>query len=226
MPHVRRHHADATTPTCSTRGSAARCGRSPSSAGREDTEDLRRFYPTDVCVTARDIIFLWVARMIFTGLRFTGRTPFSDVIITSTVQAADGTRMSKSKGNAVDPLVMIEEHGADAVRAWAAAVGTGGQDVRFNEERIRSYQALRQQDLERHPLPGGAPRRRRRPHVGRRSTRPTIDELLPEDRWMLSRVADTVEAVDEVVAHATVSTTPWSGSTTSPGTRSVTGTSR
>ena len=77
-----------------------------------DGTDLRRFYPTDVCVTARDIIFLWVARMIFMGLRFTDTTPFADVIITSTVQATDGTRMNKSKGNAVDPLAMIEEHGA------------------------------------------------------------------------------------------------------------------
>jgi valyl-tRNA synthetase len=162
----------------------------------EDADDLRRFYPTDVCVTARDIIFLWVARMIFTGLRFTGRTPFADVIITSTVQAADGTRMNKSKGNAVDPLVMIEEHGADAVRAWAAAVGTGGQDVRFNEERIRSYQHFANKIwnatrfLVARLDDGGG-------RMSAVADAPEIDELLPEDRWMLSRVADTVEAVDE-----------------------------
>jgi valyl-tRNA synthetase len=161
-----------------------------------DTEDLGRFYPTDVCVTAREIIFLWVARMIFTGLRFTGRTPFSEVIITSTVQAADGTRMSKSKGNVVDPLVMIDEHGADAVRGWAAAIGTGGQDVRFNEERIRSFKLFankiwnatrflvaRLDDGDNRMVASADP--------------PGIDELFPEDRWMLSRVADTVEAVDE-----------------------------
>ncbi len=162
----------------------------------KDTADLRRFYPTDVCVTAREIIFLWVARMIFTGLRFTGRTPFSEVIITSTVQAADGTRMSKSKGNVVDPLEMIEEHGADAVRGWAAAVGTGGQDVRFNEERIRNFKhfANKLWNATRFlvaRLDDGDNRMRASAHA------PTIDELLPEDRWMLSRVADTVEAVDE-----------------------------
>jgi valyl-tRNA synthetase len=165
----------------------------------DDTRDLRRFYPTDVCVTARDIIFLWVARMIFTGLRFTGRTPFADVIITSTVQAADGTRMNKSKGNAVDPLLMIEEHGADAVRAWAAAVGTGGQDVRFNKERIESYQRFANKIWNatrflvsrlddgsgRMTAPAGAP---------------SADDLLPEDRWMLAQVADTIEAVDEALA--------------------------
>ena len=162
----------------------------------EDTEDLRRFYPTDVCVTARDIIFLWVARMIFMGLRFTARTPFSDVVITSTVQAADGTRMSKSKGNVVDPLPMIDEHGADAVRAWAAAIGTGGQDVRFNEERIRSYKLFANKIWNATRflvarLDDGTGR------IAAVAEPPAIDELRPEDRWMLSRVADTVEAVDE-----------------------------
>jgi valyl-tRNA synthetase len=162
----------------------------------EDTEDLRRFYPTDVCVTARDIIFLWVARMIVTGLRFTKSVPFSDVIITSTVQAVDGTRMSKSKGNVVDPLDMIEKHGADAVRAWAAAVGTGGQDVRFNEDRIKSYQHFANKIWNATRflvarLDDGAGR------MSAVDQPPTVDELLPEDRWMLSRVADTVESVDE-----------------------------
>jgi valyl-tRNA synthetase len=162
----------------------------------DDTEDLRRFYPTDVCVTARDIIFLWVARMIFTGLRFTGRTPFADVIITSTVQATDGTRMNKSKGNAVDPLEMIERHGADAVRAWAAAVGTGGQDVRFNEDRIESYRRFANKlwnatrFLVARLDDGGG-------RMSAVAQPPTIDELLPEDRWMLSQVAETVEAVGE-----------------------------
>ncbi|HEX4756241.1 MAG TPA: valine--tRNA ligase [Candidatus Dormibacteraeota bacterium] len=161
----------------------------------EDTDDLRRFYPTDVCVTARDIIFLWVARMIFMGLRFTGTTPFADVIITSTVQAADGTRMNKSKGNAVDPLAMIEEHGADAVRAWAAAVGTGGQDVRFNRDRIESFRRFANKiwnatrflvtRLDNGEGVMSAP-----------ADPPGVDELEPGDRWMLSQVAETVEAVN------------------------------
>jgi valyl-tRNA synthetase len=165
----------------------------------EDTEDLRRFYPTSVVVTARDIIFLWVARMIFMGLRFTGATPFADVIITSTVQAADGTRMNKSKGNAVDPLLMIEEHGADAVRAWAAAVGTGGQDVRFNRDRIESFRRFANKIWNAtrflvSRLDGGDG------VMVTPAERPTIDELQPEDRWMLSQVAETVEAVDELMA--------------------------
>ena len=165
----------------------------------DDTEDLRRFYPTNVCVTARDIIFLWVARMIFMGLRFTDAVPFADVIITSTVQAADGTRMNKSKGNAVDPLLMIEEHGADAVRAWAASVGTGGQDVRFNRDRIESFRRFANKiwnatrflvsRLEDGDGVMVAP-----------AASPGIDELYPEDRWMLSQVAETVEAVDASLA--------------------------
>ncbi len=90
-------------------------------------------------MTARDIIFLWVARMVMTGLRFAGAIPFGDVIINSTILALDGSRMSKSKGNVVDPLTMIDNYGADAVRAWAGAVGTSGQDMRFDENRIASY---------------------------------------------------------------------------------------
>jgi valyl-tRNA synthetase len=164
----------------------------------EQTEDLRRFYPTDVCVTARDIIFLWVARMIFTGLRFTERTPFHDVIITSTVQAADGTRMNKSKGNAVDPLLMIEEYGADAVRAWAAAVGTGGQDVRFSQERIESYQRFANKlwNATRFlvtRLDDGSGR------MAAPESDLAVDDLFPEDRWMLSQVAETIEEVDETL---------------------------
>ena len=165
----------------------------------EETADLRRFYPTDVCVTAREIIFLWVARMIVTGLRFTGKTPFADVVITSTIQAADGTRMSKSKGNAVDPLVMIEEHGADAVRAWAAAVGTGGQDIRFNRERIESFQRFANKIWNATRflatrLDSGTG------VMAIPDPAPGVDELRPEDRWILSQVAETVEAVDAAIA--------------------------
>src|SRR6202165_3605895 len=106
----------------------------------DETDDLRAFYPTDVLVTDRGIIFLWVARMIMTALRFTGKIPFHTVLITATIQASDGQRMSKSLGTGVNPIEMIDRYGADAVRAWAAAVGLRGQDVRFDEELIRPYQ--------------------------------------------------------------------------------------
>src|ERR1700730_2056735 len=106
----------------------------------DETDDLKAFFPTDLLGTDRSIIFLWVARMIMTSLRFTGDIPFRDVLIHATIQASDGQRMSKSKGNGVNPIEMIDAYGADAVRAWSAAVGLRGQDVRFDEELIRSYQ--------------------------------------------------------------------------------------
>ena len=164
----------------------------------DGTEDLRRFYPTDVLVTAREIIFLWVARMIMTGIRFAAAVPFHDVIINSTILAADGSRMSKSKGNTIDPLEMIEKYGADAVRAWAGAVGTSGQDMRFDEDRIGSYQRFANKlwNVTRFLVTrlgeggdGIAP-----------SGEVDPQDLAPEDRWILARVAETVRACDAAIA--------------------------
>jgi valyl-tRNA synthetase len=101
----------------------------------EDTERLRKFYPTTVLSTARDIIYLWVARMIMMGLEFMGDVPFSDVIIHPTVLAADGRRMSKSLGTGVDPLELIADYGTDATR-FGLAYMSSVQDVRFSAERI------------------------------------------------------------------------------------------
>ena len=91
------------------------------------------FYPTSVLATAREIINLWVSRMVFMGLEFTGEIPFKEVIIHPIIQTPDGKRMSKSKGNAIDPLEMIDKYGADANRFWYFSLGvTGNQDVRFS----------------------------------------------------------------------------------------------
>ncbi|HZO35952.1 MAG TPA: valine--tRNA ligase [Solirubrobacteraceae bacterium] len=106
-----------------------------------DTAELRAFYPTDVMVTARDILFLWVARMVMMGLRFTGDIPFSDVYVHSVIQAPDGRRMSKSLGTGIDPLAEIDAHGADAVRFGLLAMSST-QDVRYSAEKIRQGQAL------------------------------------------------------------------------------------
>ena len=94
-------------------------------AGPDETDDPGRafFLRTDLLGTDRSIIFLWVARMIMTSLRFTGEIPFQTVLIHATIQAPDGQRMSKSKGNGVNPIEMIDSYGADAVRAWAARSG-------------------------------------------------------------------------------------------------------
>src|SRR5690242_3686083 len=107
----------------------------------EETPELRAFYPTDVLVTARDIIFLWVARMVMMGWEFTGELPFTDVPITSVIQAPDGRRMSKSLGTGIDPLDEIGEHGADALRFGLLAM-TSSQDVRFSEARVQQGRDL------------------------------------------------------------------------------------
>ncbi|HEV2997653.1 MAG TPA: valine--tRNA ligase [Solirubrobacteraceae bacterium] len=107
----------------------------------ERTPELRAFYPTDVLSTARDILFLWVARMIMMGLRFVGEAPFRDVYIHSVIQAPDGRRMSKSLGTGIDPLEEIDRHGADAVRFGLLAMSSS-QDVRYSAEKIQQGQAL------------------------------------------------------------------------------------
>src|SRR5438128_4481817 len=105
----------------------------------DETEDLRTFYPTNMNCTAREIIFLWVSRMIMTRLEFMSEVPFADVAIYCQVQAADGRRMSKSLGTGVDPRDLIQKYGTDALRAWAASVAMSSQDVRFDESRVEGY---------------------------------------------------------------------------------------
>src|SRR3954468_10053661 len=102
----------------------------------EQTDALRAFYPTDVLSTARDILFLWVARMIMLGMEFAGDIPFRDVYVHSVIQAPDGRRMSKSLGTGVDPLEEIAAHGADAVRFGLLAMSSS-QDVRFSADKVK-----------------------------------------------------------------------------------------
>ena len=106
-----------------------------------DAPEFKAFFPTDVLSTARDIIFLWVARMIMTSLEFTGEVPFSDVYIHSVIQAPDGRRMSKSLGTGIDPLDEIAEHGADALRFGLLAMSST-QDVRYSEARVQQGRDL------------------------------------------------------------------------------------
>ena len=103
----------------------------------EQTPDLKTFYPTSVLVTARDIIFLWVSRMVMMGLKFVGERPFDDVFVTGTILDKHGQRMSKTKGNGVDPLEVFDKFGVDATRLTLAQVGT--TDTRWNEKQVESY---------------------------------------------------------------------------------------
>ncbi|MDQ3609741.1 MAG: valine--tRNA ligase, partial [Actinomycetota bacterium] len=156
----------------------------------DDDPRLRAFYPTDVLSTARDILFLWVARMVMMGLRFAGDVPFTDVYVHSVIQAPDGRRMSKSLGTGIDPLDEIERDGADAVRFGLLAMSST-QDVRYSAEKVgqgralatKLFNAVRFVAL--NVATGAAP-----------APRPTA----LEDRWILSRLraakADFAAQVD------------------------------
>jgi valyl-tRNA synthetase len=107
----------------------------------DDTDDLRTFYPTDTLITGFDILFFWVARMIMFGLRFTGKAPFSHVFLNGLVRDEHGQKMSKTKGNVIDPLDVVNEVGADALR-FTLAVATTGRDIPLGKSRIAGYSAF------------------------------------------------------------------------------------
>jgi valyl-tRNA synthetase len=108
----------------------------------QKTPDLARFYPTDTLVTGFDIIFFWVARMMMMGLHFTGQAPFRRVFINALVRDAEGAKMSKTKGNVMDPLELVDDYGADALRFTLAAMSGQGRDIRLSRERIEGYRNL------------------------------------------------------------------------------------
>ena len=105
----------------------------------EDTPELRRHYPTDVLVTGFDIIFFWVARMMMTSLRFMGEVPFRTVYIHALVRDEKGAKMSKSKGNIIDPLELIDDYGADALRFTLCAMAAPGRDIKLSKQRVAGY---------------------------------------------------------------------------------------
>ena len=155
----------------------------------EQTADLAYFYPTNVLSTGRDIIFLWVARMIMMGLEFMGEIPFDDVYLHSVIQAPDGRRMSKSLGTGIDPLEMIDAHGADATR-FGLLLMSSTQDVRFSEEKIamgRSF-ANKLWNAARFVLLGGE---------GYEAERSDVAQV---DRWIASRFQRCLFAVEAAVS--------------------------
>jgi len=154
-----------------------------------DAPEFKAFFPTDVMITARDIIFLWVARMIMTSLEFTGETPFSDVYVHSVIQAADGRRMSKSLGTGIDPLDEIAEHGADALRFGLLAMSST-QDVRFSQARVQQGRDLANKMW----------------NASRLVLMEARDDVEPgpatgrvEDRWIASRLQRAVRSVSESI---------------------------
>ncbi len=157
----------------------------------EKTPELERFYPTKVLVTASEIIFLWVARMVMSGLEFMGKPPFSDVYIHGTVRDANGIKMSKSLGNGIDPLEIIDKYGADALRISLVLATPDGQDPWISKNTFEGgrnfvnklYQVSRFVMM----------------HLGERQ--PALEELDDSDlvifdRWILSRLEKTIRVVD------------------------------
>jgi valyl-tRNA synthetase len=150
----------------------------------DDTHELRSFYPTSFLTTAREILFLWVARMIMTGLEFAGDVPFRDVYVHSVIQARDGRRMSKSLGTGIDPLEEIDVHGADALRFGLLAMSST-QDVRYSDAKVQQGRDLANKlwNASRLILL----------NAGEAEARPTPERV--EDRWILSRMERTVASV-------------------------------
>lgn len=159
----------------------------------EQTEDLKYFYPTNTLVTGYDIIFFWVARMIFSGIEYTGKPPFNTVLIHGIVRDSQGRKMSKSLGNGVDPLVEIEKYGADALRFTLATGNSPGNDMRYIPERVEASRnfANKLWNASRFILMN-------LPEDQRPAALP--DTLALEDKWVLSQynrlVAEVTENLD------------------------------
>ena len=156
----------------------------------DDTPELRAFYPTDVLSTARDIIFLWVARMVMFGIEFTGQVPFTDVPIHSVIQSPEGRRMSKSLGTGIDPLEEIEEHGADALRFGLLAMSST-QDVRYSPQRVQQGRDLANKlwNASRLVLLG----------VDRQAEASSGAAQTVEDRWIVSRLERATRRASELL---------------------------
>ncbi len=157
----------------------------------DDTAELRAFYPTSFLTTAREILFLWVARMIMTGLEFAGDVPFHDVYVHSVIQARDGRRMSKSLGTGIDPLEEIDVHGADALRFGLLAMSST-QDVRYSDAKVQQGRDLANKlwNASRLILLNAADGTQT-DEIDRFASR------RPEDRWILSRMERTIASVTE-----------------------------
>ncbi len=150
--------------------------------------DFARYYPTNVLVTAYDIIFFWVCRMTFQGLKVTGQRPFKDCIIHGLIRDKEGRKMSKSLGNGVDPMEMIDKYGADALRYYLTTSVANGTDLRFDEEKISAtwnfinklwnasrYVLMNLEDFKEEDY--------------------TLDNLASQDKWILTKLEKTIKVV-------------------------------
>lgn len=145
------------------------------------TEDLDYFYPNDVLVTGYDIIFFWVIRMIFSGYEQMGKAPFHTVLFHGLVRDSQGRKMSKSLGNGIDPLEVIDKYGADALRLTLITGNAPGNDMRFYWERVESSRNFANKVW-------NASRFIMMNLEGAEIKTPALDELKAADKWILSRV--------------------------------------
>ena len=157
----------------------------------EDAEDLKYFYPTNTLVTGYDIIGFWVSRMIFSGLAYTGKAPFDTVCIHGIVRDSLGRKMSKSLGNGIDPLVVIEEYGADALRFMLVDGSTPGNDMRYSEEKVKAARnyANKLWNASRYvlmSLPEDA-----------KIQLPALEDLEIADKWILTKLNNLIAEVTE-----------------------------
>ena len=160
----------------------------------DQTEDLDYFYPTDVLVTGYDIIFFWVIRMVFSGYEHTGKAPFNTVLIHGLVRDSQGRKMSKSLGNGIDPLEIIDKYGADALRLTLITGNAPGNDMRFYNERVEASRNFANKVW-------NASRFIMMNLEGVELREPKLDELHAADKWILSRVntlaKDATENMDK-----------------------------
>ena len=159
----------------------------------DEAEDLKRFYPTNVLVTGFDIIFFWVARMIMMGLKFMKEVPFRDVYIHALIRDSKGQKMSKSKGNVIDPIVMIEKYGADAFRFTLAAFAAQGRDIKFSEERVEGYRHFINKIWNAMKFIMSFQHLRTEESI-------TVDDMKSfKDKWILSRLSETIDETNKAL---------------------------
>ena len=156
----------------------------------ENTEDLKYFYPTDVLVTGYDIIFFWVIRMIFSGYEQMGEKPFKTVLFHGLVRDSQGRKMSKSLGNGIDPLEIIDQYGADALRLTLITGNAPGNDMRFYYERVENSRNFANKVW-------NASRFIMMNMDGKEVTAPAADALQPVDKWILSKLNTLIRDVTD-----------------------------
>ena len=151
----------------------------------KETEMMERYYPNNVLVTAYDIIFFWVSKMVFQGLEFTGKRPFKDCLIHGLIRDKKGIKMSKSLGNVVDPIDMIEEYGADALRFYLTTASAAGTDLKFDEDKVKSTWNFINKlwNASRYVI------------MNTEEYDYSLDNLTLSDKWVLTRLNETIKEV-------------------------------